>query len=106
VAGIDKLIGGKRRAAYGGALAILAPPLISTGYLWLSFTYNLGREQSGVSDLVAFAVSIGAGLLGISMLPINRVSRAVVAVIYVPISIYLLIVWSLTFVCGQFEACV
>lgn len=92
-------------AAFGGALALFAPFLISTSYLWLSRTYALWSQQNGIPDFVAFAVSIAAGLLGIVVLPIDRISRAVLATVYIPISIYALLIWTLTFVCSQFGAC-
>ncbi len=105
MANSEQRVGRVGRAAFGGALALLAPFLISTSYLWLSRTYDFWSWQGGMLEFVALAASIAVGLLGILVLPIDRLSRAVIAVVYLPILSAALVQWSLAYICGEFGAC-
>jgi len=92
------------RIAFGSAVALLFPPLIVTGYAWFSRTYDFWNYD-GTLDYFALTASIATGLIGVFLLPLRRVWRGVLAVIYVPIAGYLLILWMLMFVCSAFRAC-
>jgi len=92
------------RTAFAGTIAFLFPTLISTGYLWLSRTYDW-NWHSGTLDYSALAVSIAIGLIGVFLLPLRRVWSFVIAAIYVPIAGYWLILFMFAFVCSVFGAC-
>src|SRR5690606_13218896 len=93
------------RRIIGGTTLIVAPLVVTTAYLWLSRTYDLWSWHTGAADFLALGASIAAGLVGVLVLPMGRVSRAVFAVVYVPVAACVLILWSLSYVCGVFGAC-
>jgi hypothetical protein len=105
VTSADKRPANAGRGLIACALMFLAPPLMTTAYLWLSRTHDLWSWQRGTSDYLALAASVGVGLVGVFVLPTGRIRRAVIAVVYAPVTACLLIIWALMFVCGAFGAC-
>lgn len=93
------------RRIIGCTTLLVAPFVVTTAYLWLSRTYDLWNWHTGTADFLALGASIAAGLVGVIVLPMGRVSRAVFAVVYIPVSACVLILWSLSYVCGVFGAC-
>lgn len=97
--------GGIGRAILGGVVLLAPPLLIAAGYLWLSRTYNLWNWQSGTPDYIALAASVATGVVGVVLLPISRIWRAVIVVAYIPLATCVVTVWSLAYVCNKFGAC-
>ncbi len=84
------------------ALALVAPIAIMSAYLWLS------RDPdwwTSFSDQAAFVVAVAVGLVGILRLPLQKLARVVLAVLYVPAAGAGLIFFTLSFVCGMFGDC-
>jgi|GEM_PF-6927166 len=92
------------RTIIGITIAFLFPLLIATGYLWVKFTYDLW-QQSVLPDYFAMAISVAVGLIGVIVLPVGRVWRAVVGAAYLPVAFSTVFYWGFLFVCGAFSAC-
>ena len=87
-----------------GGLALLgaAPFAILTAYFYAA---RAGHFHSQVTDVVALATSILAGLAGLWVLPLRRLVRGVLTLPYVIGLTVLAFFYSLPFVCAYFGDC-
>lgn len=97
------LIRAPRRTLVTAALLVAAPIVIQTAYLWTWLTCSLGNR--GVWDYVAISVSVAVGLIGVSRLQGSRTQRLIRGLFYIPAAVLVLFLWSLIFVCEQFDLC-
>lgn len=86
-------------------LCIVAPVGITTGQLWLSRSFDLWSWWTGVSDLIAIAVGIVIGLVGIGLLQLPRSQRLAFGFLYVVFGSGALFVWTIMFACSTFGGC-
>jgi hypothetical protein len=93
----------RRRALQIGFLVFVAPFAIAAAYLHLS--RSLGGGASAEADWLALAVAIGAGVAGVILLRIATWQKALLAVIYAAAMGFLLLLFTLMFVCGLYGDC-
>ena len=80
--------------------SVFLPFLLMTAYL-----IAIPRDPSSGRDWTALILAITAGLLCIWLLPIDRIQRVGLAVVYVPSAVLLLFLYSLMFVCSGYHDC-
>jgi hypothetical protein len=85
-----------RRTGLLLAGALLGPPALLSLYLGLSRWPT--RWFTGGSDWAALALSVGVGVAFIGWLPLPATARGVLAVLYVPVAGFGLVLYALTFV--------
>lgn len=87
-----------RRAIVGWAVALVGPLTVVTAYLLLS------RAQTWSTDLdwVALAVALAVGVAGLRM---ARCAAVVGSMVYVCVAAFVLLWYSLSFVCSVFGDC-
>jgi hypothetical protein len=76
--------------------AVFAPFVIFSAYL--VFTRWPSRLDTGVGDWFALIISSLAGAAFIALLPVQRVLRAVFAIVYIPLSGVMLFFYAFYFV--------
>ena len=76
-----------------GPLVMISPALLAPGYLHAARTWRLGATF----DIPAGVIMLSVGLGGVSLLPILRFGRALVALIYVPCVILVMSLWAFGF---------
>jgi hypothetical protein len=99
---VDLQRGAVRRTVLGLATLTIAPPLIFTTYLWLSRARHFSSVEA---DYLALAVGVAAGVCGVIVLPIGRNWRAAIAVPYIIVALFALVLWSFEYVCGTLGGC-
>ena len=75
---------------------VLGPPALMSVYLGLSRWP--ARWFTEISDLAALVLSVGAGVIWIGRLPVPDAVRGVLALLYVPVVGFVLVMYSLAFV--------
>lgn len=90
------------RVIVGLAVLVIAPPLITTLYLWGSRTAQL---YSAATDYAALVLSVAAGVMGVLIFPIGRNWKLAIAIPYAGICFFALVLWTFTYVCGTFGTC-
>jgi hypothetical protein len=92
----------ERRIAFGLLLvgALFGPPALMSAYLYLSRWPT--RWFTGDSDWGALGLSVAVGAACIAGLPMPGAWRLVLAIVYVPVAVFALIVYSLSFVGTMF----
>jgi hypothetical protein len=95
--------GSNRFVAVGFEVAwlFIMPPALMTGYLWLSSSLKWSPQ----TYYVALAFCILTGSLRIWVLPISASHRVIMFLPYAAVMIIFLFIWSLTFGCLLFGAC-
>ena len=90
-----------RRIVLGVALMV-SPLATSSAYLWLS-----GRigELPGEINSAAIVLVLGLGLVGLGVLPLPRWARLAVSPFYVVGMLFVVIVWSFSFLCAVSARC-
>jgi hypothetical protein len=99
---VDLQRGAVRRTVLGLATLTIAPPLIFAAYLWLS---RKRQFSSAEADYLALAVGVAAGVCGVIVLPLGRNWRAAIAVPYIMVALFALVLWSFEHVCGTLGGC-
>lgn len=93
------------RRAFRGSLAIAlmgSPVALSTGYLAMRrFMPGLRYE----ADYIALAFVIVVGCVGAALLPISRRARILTFALYLPMVGFVVVVWSLGFICAVYGMC-
>jgi hypothetical protein len=92
------------RAVRTGVLLLIAavgPLALISAYLWLS-RWPI-RWFVAESDIAFSLISVGVGVVCITKLPIHAVGRLVLACLYVPIALFLLVLYALYFVGFMFD---
>jgi len=82
---------------------LFGPMVVFSGYLLLTRGTTVGFTAH--SDLTALAVGVCVGLCFVVLLPIDRLRRLAVAVVYVPVAIWVGFSYMLIFVCAVFDNC-
>ena len=85
-----------------GAALMLSPFALTTALL----TVSISRDWPSAAYWIAFAISLGAGVAGLWMLPARRWVRVVALAAYIPAMAWALVLWSLLFACGFADQCV
>ena len=91
------------RIAFGSLLALVAPVMLLSGYLYLTRATNL--RWSDQSDFLALAISVAVGVAGLLLLVRDNLKRLVGAVVYAFATYYVLFGYTLAFVCSAFGDC-
>jgi len=94
---------GQRGRRIGLLLVVILCGPLALMSVYLGFSRWPTRWFTGGSDWVALLLSVGIGLVGIGRLPIPVVARAVLAVLYVPVAGFVLLLYSLCFVGYMFD---
>jgi hypothetical protein len=83
---------------------LFGPPALMSVYLLLSRWPT--RWFTGGSDWLAHLVSVGVGVVCIGLLPLPGIARGVLALLYAPLAVFAVLMYSLYFVCMVFGDCV
>lgn len=85
------------------AIALMGSPIVlSTGYLALR-RYLPGLRYE--SDYLALAFVILVGCVGVALLPISRRARILTFALYLPTIAFIVVGWSLGFICAVYGMC-
>jgi hypothetical protein len=84
--------------------ALFSPLAVFSACAWLAYVVPHGLAPVAAS--AALAASVVAGLPFVLALPVSRRARAVLTVMYLPVSAGVVFLYSLYFVCAVFGDCV
>src|SRR5262249_44260759 len=95
---------------YVGLLgAVLGPMIVFTDCLlalrWLEKATQASIIGGPITGYVVVGISLGAGLMGIVLLPLKGWVRWVTAAFYVHVTLVVLYVYALVFACVAFRDC-
>jgi hypothetical protein len=85
------------------AAAIFAPFVVISAELWLTRHFNFGAPAAW--DYAGLALSMITGLGCLWRLPVSKQKRVLLTIVFVPVGIFVLVFYSLFFVCVVFGDC-
>jgi hypothetical protein len=85
------------------AAAIIAPFILMSVEAWLNYHFKfVGAVWWGYAEL---ALPVIVGLFCLWQLPVSKMKRAILTIVFVPVSIGALIYYALIFACVVFGDC-
>ena len=91
------------RFLIGGLLALVSPVFVLSGFM--AWSESLPDGAAILPWYIQGILILAPGLIGIEILPVQRMTKAILTAIYVPLMIFVLIYAALAIACGFYSGC-